>query len=107
MTSSFSYKWIPYNPAVKRKGARIDFQYKITGNNNTLSLSVQTILGEKTLLWSIHGNHGSRWKNGVITYWPTGKFEVGLLVVVASLFVCLFISWTVCLFVCLFVCSFL
>jgi hypothetical protein len=57
----------------------VNFQYKLTGDNNILSIFVQTVSGKRTLLWSLHGNHGSTWKNGIITYWPAEKLEVGLM----------------------------
>ncbi|CAB4036376.1 RNA-directed DNA polymerase from transposon X-element, partial [Paramuricea clavata] len=70
ITSWFSYKWIPYNSIVSRTGVCMKFQFKMTGNNNTLSLSVQTFSGNTTLIWSLHGNHDNIWKTGVITYRP-------------------------------------
>jgi hypothetical protein len=71
----------------------------MTGNNNTLSLSVQTFSGNTTLIWSLHGNHGNIWKTGVITYRPNEILAVGKA-----------IAFSVCLFVfpvCLFALSFL
>ena len=69
------------------------FQFKMTGNNNTLSLSVQTFSGNTTLIWSLHGNHDNIWKTGVITYRPNEILAVGQAIAFS---VCLFF-----LFVCL------
>jgi hypothetical protein len=66
----------------------------MTGNNNTLSLSVQTFSGNTTLIWSLHGNHDNIWKTGVITYRPNEILAVGQA-----------IAFSVCLFF-LFVCAF-
>ena len=52
------------------------FLYKMTGNNNTLSLSFQNFSGDRTLLWSLHGNHGNIWKTASITYWPNQSLVV-------------------------------
>ncbi|XP_028406441.1 MAM and LDL-receptor class A domain-containing protein 1-like [Dendronephthya gigantea] len=71
VTSSFSYKWIKYHKFLDRTGICFSFQYKITGDNNTLSMYFATLSGKKTLVWKIHGNHGNVWKYGEITYWPS------------------------------------
>ncbi len=75
-TSWFSYKWIPYNWIVRRTGICMRFLYKMTGNNNTLSLSFQNFSGGRTLLWSLHGNHGNIWETASITYWPNQSLAV-------------------------------
>ena len=68
MTSSFSYKWIPYNSIVEKTGICMKFIYKMTGENNTLSLSFETLSSHTTLVWRLHGNHGDMWKSGFISY---------------------------------------
>ena len=97
MTSRFSYRWIPYNSIVNRTGICMKFSYKMTGNNNTLSLSFQTLSGDTTLIWDLHGDHGNTWRTGVITYRPNEKLAVGQTTS--------YIAFSVCLFF-LFVCSF-
>jgi hypothetical protein len=69
----------------------------MTGNNNTLSLSFQTLSGDTTLIWSLHGDHGNTWRTGVITYRPNETLVVGQTTT--------YIAFSVCLFF-LFVCSF-
>ena len=74
MTSSFSYKWIPYNSIVNRTGTCMKFLFKMTGNDSILSLYYQTFSGYKTLLWRLRGNHGGLWKSASITYQPDENF---------------------------------
>ena len=52
------------------------FKYKMTGESNTLSLSFETLSGNTTLAWRLHGNHGDMWKIGYISYQPQEKFAV-------------------------------
>lgn len=73
------------------------FKYKMTGNNNTLSLSFKTYAGDTTLVWRLHGNHGNMWKNGSITYQPEEIFAVTKLFF--TVFFCLFVCLLVRLFV--------
>ncbi len=73
---SYKIKRIPYNWIVTRTGICMTFLYKMTGNNNTLSLSFQNSTGDRALLWSLHGNHGNIWKEASITYWPNQSLAV-------------------------------
>ena len=90
MTSSFTYEWISYDWIVEKAGICIKFKYKMTGNNNTLSLSFKTLFGHKTMVWELHGNHGHTWKNGFVTYKPEEMFAVTKLFFIV--FVCLFVN---------------
>ena len=76
VTSFFSYKWIKYLKFLDKTGICLSFRYKITGDNNTLSMYFATLSGKKTLVWKVHGNHGNAWKNGKITYWPSESLSV-------------------------------
>ena len=76
MTSSLSYKWIPYNSIVRKTGICMQFKYKMTGDNNTLSLSFEIWSGNTTLVWRLCGNHGNLWKSGYICYQPRESFAV-------------------------------
>ena len=76
ITSTFSYKWVPYNLNIEKTGMCMKFKYKMTGDNNTLSLSFETLSGNTTLVWRLHGNHGDMWKIGYISYQPQEKFAV-------------------------------
>ena len=58
-------------------GVCVKYQFKMTGKNNSLSVSFKTFSNVKTLHWKLRGNHGRVWgKYGAITYWPVEKFQV-------------------------------
>lgn len=92
MTSSFSYKWIPYNSIIEKTGICMKFKYKMTGDNNTLSLSFQTWSGYTTLVWRLHGNHGNLWKSGYTCHQPQESFAVINLFCCSSFFVFLIVA---------------
>lgn len=63
----------------------MQFKYKMTGDNNTLSLSFVTWSGNTTLVWRLYGNHGNLWKSGYICYQPQESFAVMKLLCCSSL----------------------
>jgi hypothetical protein len=58
----------------------LKFQYKTTGNNNTLGLYLKAFSGNKTFVWRLRGNHGQEWKKGAVTYWPREALSVIFLI---------------------------
>ena len=76
-TSRFSYEWIPYNAIVRKTGLCMIFLYKMTGDNNTLSVSFKTFSGKTSLVWALRGNHGNVWRMGMMTYHPDEEIAVG------------------------------
>ena len=74
--SRLTYKWVPFNFITNKTGVCLKYSYKITGSNNTLSVSFQSLLGEKNKVWQLKGNQGSNWERGEVFIVPTQDFTV-------------------------------
>ena len=78
VTASFTLDVIRYQEAMEVIGVCVQFYFKSTSNNNTLSVYVEYSAGRENLLWHVKGDHGANWTKASVHFQTTESFTVSL-----------------------------